>query len=163
MLAHFKQLVLSLAPAAVGAGSRFEPVVLGAAVLAAVLVFLFVARGCKNLSNWAVYDRTLADRASGLYTTDAFGNRVRTDAATASVPVEYLASLKAAREEITLFHSPLVTLRNISMVIAEQGAALLVFLSSHPVTKFFVLPVFALWAFGSMVAGPHQVRISAAG
>jgi membrane protein YqaA with SNARE-associated domain len=159
MLAEFKRIVLAAAPAAIGKGTQYEPYVLVAAVLVSVVAFLVIAHGFKNLQDWASYDRALKDRASGLYTTDAKGRRVRVS--TAGVPESYIAELKAAREDITLFKSPIKTLRNIAIVIFEQGVAGLVYISAHTFTKVLVLPVVALWAVGSLIEGPHQVYCAA--
>lgn len=63
---------------------------------------------------------------------------------------------KEARKNITLFTSPILTLRHFLMVFYNWASSWMLFLLSHPVFLYFVFPLMILAYVSSFFPGPHQ-------
>lgn len=70
--------------------------------------------------------------------------------------VELKQSQSAARQNITIFSSPITTVYNFVIVAFETLVWLTTRISTHSVTKFLLLPIVFFWACGSMIEGSHQ-------
>lgn len=69
--------------------------------------------------------------------------------------------LTKARQQMTLFHSPLRTLYHFSFVLLDWSRSLLLYLLSHTILLLLIFALCSLYIIGKLVDGEHRYAIEA--
>eukprot|EP01119_Soliformovum_irregulare_P021982 TRINITY_DN7419_c0_g1_i1.p1 TRINITY_DN7419_c0_g1~~TRINITY_DN7419_c0_g1_i1.p1 ORF type:complete len:490 (-),score=111.01 TRINITY_DN7419_c0_g1_i1:40-1455(-) len=60
------------------------------------------------------------------------------------------------RKNVTLFKSPIITLTRFATVVVETVRSYFWQVARHPASRYLGLPIFIIWAVGSLLPGPHR-------